>query len=98
MRSNRITKVHKERGPTILNSLVLMGNWRKMARGYQCNGKGYVQVVIEVTVLAYGWYEGEVVIVDVESLAMMNSRDVDVKRKPSKTETATQNLKLNVWW
>jgi hypothetical protein len=42
-----------------------------MAQGYQFNCKEQVQGVVEVTVLAYGWYENEVVVVDVESVAMM---------------------------
>ena len=32
MQSNHITKVQKERGPTILNLLVSMGKRRKVAR------------------------------------------------------------------
>ena len=64
------------RGPAILNKLVSMGKLRKRARSYQVNGKG-VQGVVEVTVLAYGSDEDDLVGADVLSESMIGGDDDD---------------------
>ena len=63
-----------------------MGKLRKMARSDQVNGKG-VQGVVEVTVLAYGSDEDDLVEADVLSESMVSGDDDDTNSRLSSRNT-----------